>query len=381
MSVRRSTKPPVAGAGIDALVAGIRAEHELLEETQRKSIHHTICLGELLIEAKARVRAQVPRQLWKAWVEDNCPFRYRTAAVYMRVAREKDKVQRAAPNSLRQAQAFLVSPRAKEPPVPPDFDPRRVAADQEIRLRHAAAEFWYPQAPPPERRWVPATARTAHAAASRVTEAREKIARLTAELATAERELKRAMTTAAAEHAEYERGDGHWALVTPIVWRRCSACAFYGELGEDDPDCQKCGRLGKPGWVAVRRVGSGADVEEVTTWPAPPPPAPDADWMRYGRHLRAARSLLRSRFSASDHVRLADLFDAAAARGIDALAVEDAATQLGIDRRRDDGTPVGFDDFAHLWDYDGMPGYACGSRDSDVWHWRPGPGDKWVIAQ
>lgn len=68
------------------LPEAINAAHEAVKETGRVTLLKAKEAGDLLLQAKA----QCAHGEFKAWIEENCTFSYRTAAAYMRVAKSAD---------------------------------------------------------------------------------------------------------------------------------------------------------------------------------------------------------------------------------------------------------------------------------------------------
>src|SRR4051794_31722403 len=67
------------------LQSRIATEHEGCVLGLWRALSHAERAGELLIEAKSRVG----RGRFQKWVAESCPFSYRTAAVYMQLARAR----------------------------------------------------------------------------------------------------------------------------------------------------------------------------------------------------------------------------------------------------------------------------------------------------
>jgi hypothetical protein len=74
-------------ADLRTLAAEINAAHQSGEESTRRGLAHFRAAGEALLKAKKAVG----HGGFKAWVETHVHFSYRTAAGYMRVAREWEK--------------------------------------------------------------------------------------------------------------------------------------------------------------------------------------------------------------------------------------------------------------------------------------------------
>jgi hypothetical protein len=67
------------------LAAGIREDHDAVEQSKGAGLKHAIAAGKKLIEAKKKVKEE--RGSWIEWVEQNCKFTRRLASMYMRVAK------------------------------------------------------------------------------------------------------------------------------------------------------------------------------------------------------------------------------------------------------------------------------------------------------
>ncbi len=96
---------------LTALASRINAEHRACDEALREGLRHSVRAGEMLLEAKGRVR----HGEWGAWVRDNFEGSARTAQAYMKVAREIPhldgaKAQRVADLSFREALKELSAP-------------------------------------------------------------------------------------------------------------------------------------------------------------------------------------------------------------------------------------------------------------------------------
>jgi hypothetical protein len=67
---------PVAGDNsLPDLAARIKAEHEAVSTALKESVRHAIAAGELLIEAKDRLK----HGEWLPWLKDHCTISERTA--------------------------------------------------------------------------------------------------------------------------------------------------------------------------------------------------------------------------------------------------------------------------------------------------------------
>jgi hypothetical protein len=72
------------------LAAGIREDHEAVEQGKASGLKHAIAAGKKLIEAKKKVKEE--RGSWIEWVENNCKFTRQLANMYMRVAKMENAV-------------------------------------------------------------------------------------------------------------------------------------------------------------------------------------------------------------------------------------------------------------------------------------------------
>lgn len=99
-----------------ALTARINEEHRACEEAARSAVGHAIRCGEMLAEAKSRTA----HGQWGSWLRQNFAGSERTAQTYMRVARNREKLnpQRAADLSLRSALRELEPPGEEGEPEP-----------------------------------------------------------------------------------------------------------------------------------------------------------------------------------------------------------------------------------------------------------------------
>lgn len=98
----------VADDGLLALAEQVREAHQAATENLREAVRHAVAAGELLLEAKRRLR----HGQWSGWVEQHCKFSLRTAQVYTQLARELPKLgsakaQHVAHLSLRDAIAAV----------------------------------------------------------------------------------------------------------------------------------------------------------------------------------------------------------------------------------------------------------------------------------
>jgi protein gp37 len=115
---------------LPGLAKQINAEHDAAVGSARDAIEHVIRAGNLLIEAKAKVK----HGEWQDWVERNCRFSIDTAQVYMKVAKNRAcSVFDSQPQSLRQALEMLsesvAESRRPAPEPEPDDEPEADASD------------------------------------------------------------------------------------------------------------------------------------------------------------------------------------------------------------------------------------------------------------
>jgi hypothetical protein len=72
---------------LSALADEIRREHEATEAAFSKAMDHALRCGDLLIQVKETLR----HGKFLPWVVENCPFSVRSAQVYTRLARNREK--------------------------------------------------------------------------------------------------------------------------------------------------------------------------------------------------------------------------------------------------------------------------------------------------
>lgn len=89
---------------LDELADEIRRELFAAEADWRSAVGHALRAGELLIEAKAQVKYGE----WLLWLDANFPESVRTADLYMRLARNSQRVANLP--SIREAVALLAEP-------------------------------------------------------------------------------------------------------------------------------------------------------------------------------------------------------------------------------------------------------------------------------
>ncbi len=71
------------------LAARIRAEHESACAAMKRGTEHAMAAGDLLIEAKAQLR----HGQWLPWLAQYCAMSDRIARLYMRLARERSRIE------------------------------------------------------------------------------------------------------------------------------------------------------------------------------------------------------------------------------------------------------------------------------------------------
>lgn len=115
-------------AELDELAEQIRVEHEACEESAESAVMHAIRAGELLTEAKARVR----RGEWLPWLAQNFAGTRQMASGYMRLYRHRDEMENAF--SIRGALKELAEPRDAEQ----EKEPTEAEREAELMARIAA---------------------------------------------------------------------------------------------------------------------------------------------------------------------------------------------------------------------------------------------------
>jgi hypothetical protein len=127
------TLPALSG---EQLTVAIRHEHEAASAAAGAALQHALEAGRLLAEAKAAI----PHGSWEAYLRDGCSIAPRTASLYQRLHRHRDRLpnrQHVAELSVRQAARLLERPKAKAEPVLPVAEPKQA---DELRLR---VPEWY----------------------------------------------------------------------------------------------------------------------------------------------------------------------------------------------------------------------------------------------
>lgn len=78
-------------ANLEQMATKIKAEHELVASTYRKSLGHAKKTGELLVKAKEMVEKTTHN--WSRWLEQYCGLLERTASNYIRIASKWDEIE------------------------------------------------------------------------------------------------------------------------------------------------------------------------------------------------------------------------------------------------------------------------------------------------
>lgn len=128
-----------AGHEDDGLTAAIRREHEAAGTAARSAIEHAMECGRLLAQA----RQGIAHGGWESYVRDRCGIAPRTARVYLRLDRERDRLpnrQHVAGLTVREAVQVLTEPKLKAEAVPPAEVRDGAGRGDEPRL---AVPSWY----------------------------------------------------------------------------------------------------------------------------------------------------------------------------------------------------------------------------------------------
>ena len=92
------------------LAATAQHEHHEAQAAAKKALEHALNAGDALVEAKVTI----PHGQWADWLSRHVPaISGRTAQLYMKLARNRDKIdaQRVADLSLRQAAKLAARPK------------------------------------------------------------------------------------------------------------------------------------------------------------------------------------------------------------------------------------------------------------------------------
>lgn len=107
-----TTTATSSGLSTETLTAAIRQEHAAVNRAAQSALQHALEAGRLLAEAKATI----PHGSWESYVKDSCGIAPRTASLYQRLHRHRDRLpnrQHVAELSVRQAARLLEQPKAK----------------------------------------------------------------------------------------------------------------------------------------------------------------------------------------------------------------------------------------------------------------------------
>jgi hypothetical protein len=88
------------------LATRIKAEHEQVVQTVRKSLDHAKKAGELLSKAQKELKKNTAFK-WGRWVEQECGIQERTASNYIRLYRNWSKIEKVADTSSLTVRAAL----------------------------------------------------------------------------------------------------------------------------------------------------------------------------------------------------------------------------------------------------------------------------------
>lgn len=113
-----TTTATSTGLSPQALTAAIRQEHAAVNRAAQSALQHALEAGRLLAEAKATI----PHGSWESYVRDSCGIAPRTASLYQRLHRHRDRLpnrQHVAELSVREAARLLEQPKAKAETVLP----------------------------------------------------------------------------------------------------------------------------------------------------------------------------------------------------------------------------------------------------------------------
>ncbi len=108
-----TTAATATAMSAEQLTAAIRHEHEAASTAASAALQHALEAGRLLAEAKRKI----PHGSWESFVKDSCGIAPRTASLYQRLHRHRDRLpnrQHVAELSVRQAARLLEQPKAKD---------------------------------------------------------------------------------------------------------------------------------------------------------------------------------------------------------------------------------------------------------------------------
>ncbi|MBB4259971.1 DUF3102 domain-containing protein [Bradyrhizobium sp. CIR3A] len=96
------------------LAVEVRSEHAGIAQSLARGLRHAITAGELLIEAKALLK----HGEWLPWLSAHCELSERTARLYMRLAKNRARIEAEIGNvadlSVRGALALIAPPEASQ---------------------------------------------------------------------------------------------------------------------------------------------------------------------------------------------------------------------------------------------------------------------------
>jgi hypothetical protein len=75
------------------LAVRIKLEHAAYGDATRKGVEHAMAAGDLLLEAKAQLKAQLGHGQWLPWLTERCELSVRSAQLYMRLARNRSEIE------------------------------------------------------------------------------------------------------------------------------------------------------------------------------------------------------------------------------------------------------------------------------------------------
>lgn len=100
----------------EQLTDAIRQEHAAVSAAAQSALQHALEAGRLLADA----RRNISHGSWESYVRDSCGIPPRTASLYLRLHRNRDRLpnrQHVADLSVRQAARLLEQPKVKTEPV------------------------------------------------------------------------------------------------------------------------------------------------------------------------------------------------------------------------------------------------------------------------
>src|SRR5215471_17680826 len=91
-----------------SFVGQIKTAYKAIMKAEGSALERAIECGKYLALAKENVEESKPKRKWSAWLTEHCPEIHRnTAALYMRLAENADKIAEAECTSIRQADVLL----------------------------------------------------------------------------------------------------------------------------------------------------------------------------------------------------------------------------------------------------------------------------------